>query len=78
MTRFEHRSPTCGPPEIAPRSDADDRPPFVEQIWYSAKRHGDLAARAMLGDKVAYNPPVFYNSAKFFDIEYTTVGVWRQ
>jgi NAD(P)H-nitrite reductase large subunit len=46
----------------------------VEQIWYSAKRQGELAARAMLGDAVSYSPPLFYNSAKFFEIEYTTVG----
>jgi hypothetical protein len=52
----------------------DGRPAFVEQIWYSAKRQGELAARAMLGDAVAYMPPAFYNSAKFFEIEYTTVG----
>lgn len=48
--------------------------PFVEQIWYSAKRHGELAARAMLGDPMDYRPPIFYNSAKFFEVEYTTVG----
>lgn len=47
---------------------------LVEQIWYSAKRQGELAARAMLGDAIDYHPPVFYNSAKFFEIEYTTVG----
>jgi hypothetical protein len=29
----------------------------------------------MLGDPVRYSPPLFYNSAKLFDIEYTTVGV---
>ena len=46
----------------------------VEQLWYSAKRHGELAARAMLGDDVAYRPPLFYNSAKFFELEYTVVG----
>jgi NADPH-dependent 2,4-dienoyl-CoA reductase/sulfur reductase-like enzyme len=46
----------------------------VEQIWYSAKRHGELAANAMLGDPVDYRQPLFYNSAKLFDIEYTTVG----
>ncbi len=48
--------------------------PLIEQIWYSAKRQGELAARSMLGDDVAYSRPVFYNSAKFFEIEYTTVG----
>src|SRR6266567_6104222 len=49
--------------------------PFVEQIWYSAKRQGELAARSMAGDRIAYEPPVFYNSSKFFEIEYTTVGM---
>jgi NAD(P)H-nitrite reductase large subunit len=48
---------------------------FVEQLWYSAKRQGELAGRSMLGDAVNYRPPVFYNSAKFFDIEYTTSGM---
>ncbi|MDX2268411.1 MAG: FAD/NAD(P)-binding oxidoreductase [Bryobacter sp.] len=48
--------------------------PFVEQIWYSAKRHGMLAAQAMLGDPIHYQKPLFFNSAKFFEIEYTTVG----
>lgn len=47
----------------------------VEQIWYSAKRQGELAAKAMLGDAVEYQPPLFYNSSKLFDIEFTTVGV---
>jgi NADPH-dependent 2,4-dienoyl-CoA reductase/sulfur reductase-like enzyme len=52
-----------------------DGRPVVEQIWYSAKRQGELAARAMLGDAIRYEPPIFYNSAKFFEIEYTTAGM---
>jgi len=48
--------------------------PIVEQIWYSAKRQGRLAARSMLGERIQYAPPVFFNSSKFFEIEYTTVG----
>ena len=48
--------------------------PFIEQIWYSARRQGELAARAMLGDTIRYDPPIFYNSAKFFGIEYTATG----
>jgi NADPH-dependent 2,4-dienoyl-CoA reductase/sulfur reductase-like enzyme len=47
---------------------------LIEQIWYSAKRQGELAGRSMLGDAIDYTPPLFYNSAKFFDLEYTTVG----
>jgi NADH oxidase (H2O2-forming) len=47
----------------------------VEQIWYTAKRQGELSARAMLGDPINYEPPIFYNSAMFFEIEYTTTGM---
>ena len=48
--------------------------PFVEQLWYSAKRQGEGAARSMLGDTVDYSPPIFFNSSKFFEIEFTSVG----
>ncbi len=47
---------------------------LVEQIWYSARRQGELAALAMLGHQVRYDLPIFYNSAKFFEIEYTATG----
>jgi len=48
--------------------------PLHETIWYSAKRQGELAALSMIGDAVAYQPPIFFNSSKFFEIEFTTVG----
>jgi NAD(P)H-nitrite reductase large subunit len=53
--------------------DGDDHF-LIETIWYSAKLHGQLAARAMMGDDIEYSPPLFYNSTKFLEIEYTTVG----
>jgi NAD(P)H-nitrite reductase large subunit len=46
----------------------------IETIWYSAKLHGKLAGRSMLGDDIWYEPPLFYNSTKFFEVEFTTVG----
>ncbi|RAL20939.1 FAD-dependent oxidoreductase [Lujinxingia litoralis] len=52
----------------------EDQPPLLETIWYSAKLQGQLAAAAILGDAIRYEPPIFYNSSKFFGIEYTTVG----
>jgi NAD(P)H-nitrite reductase large subunit len=45
-----------------------------EPIWYTAKRHGAFVARQLTGSKERYVPPVFVNSAKFFELEYTTVG----
>lgn len=45
-----------------------------EQIWYSARRQGRVAGNNLFGDRRRYRPPTFFNSSKFFDIEYTTVG----
>ena len=52
-------------------ADGSRRP---EQLWYTARDQGRLAARAMLGDEVVYRRGTWYNSAKFFDIEWTTAG----
>ncbi len=46
-----------------------------EQLWYTGRDQGRLAARALLGDDVAYRRGHWYNSAKLFDIEYTTAGL---
>jgi NADPH-dependent 2,4-dienoyl-CoA reductase/sulfur reductase-like enzyme len=61
-------------PDVYAAGDCAETPVGCEQIWYSAKRQGELAGRSMLGDRIDYKPPVFYNSAKFFEVEYTTVG----
>jgi NADPH-dependent 2,4-dienoyl-CoA reductase/sulfur reductase-like enzyme len=52
-------------------ADGSRRP---EQLWYTARDQGRVAARSMLGDDVAYRRGTWYNSAKFFDLEYTTAG----
>lgn len=51
--------------------DASRRP---EQLWYTARDQGRAAARSMLGDEVVYRRGTWYNSAKFFDLEWTTAG----
>jgi NADPH-dependent 2,4-dienoyl-CoA reductase/sulfur reductase-like enzyme len=51
--------------------DGSRRP---EQLWYTARDQGRLAARSMLGDEVSYRRGTWYNSAKFFDLEWTTAG----
>jgi NADPH-dependent 2,4-dienoyl-CoA reductase/sulfur reductase-like enzyme len=45
-----------------------------EQLWYTARDQGRVAARGILGDPVAYRRGAWYNSAKFFDVEYTVAG----
>jgi NADPH-dependent 2,4-dienoyl-CoA reductase/sulfur reductase-like enzyme len=51
--------------------DGSRRP---EQLWYTSRDQGRLAAAAMVGDDVCYRRGTWYNSAKFFDVEYTTAG----
>jgi NADPH-dependent 2,4-dienoyl-CoA reductase/sulfur reductase-like enzyme len=45
-----------------------------EQLWYTARDQGRAAAASMAGDAVSYRREHWYNSAKFFDLEYTTAG----
>ena len=46
----------------------------IEQIWYTGRMHGETLAQTLCGNRTAYQPGVFFNSAKFFDIEYQTYG----
>ena len=46
----------------------------VEQIWYSGRIQGETVAKTICGEKMKYVPGVFFNSAKFFDIEYQVYG----
>ena len=46
----------------------------VEQVWYTGKIHGEHIAANLCGEQRAYDAGVWFNSAKFFDIEYQTYG----
>lgn len=46
----------------------------VEQLWYTAEMHGETVARTICGERTRYERGIFFNSAKFFDIEYQTYG----
>ncbi|MFW6066956.1 MAG: NAD(P)/FAD-dependent oxidoreductase [Myxococcota bacterium] len=46
-----------------------------EQLWYTARDQGRVAARAVAGERVRYDRGPWYNSAKLVDVEYTTVGL---
>ena len=46
----------------------------VEAIWYTGKMMGETLAYNICGKKVAYDPGIWFNSAKFFDIEYQVYG----
>ena len=46
----------------------------LEQIWYSGRMQGETVAKTVCGQKMHYIPGQFFNSAKFFDIEYQVYG----
>lgn len=46
----------------------------IEQVWYTGKFMGETIAHTITGNRVEYNPGYWFNSAKFFDIEYQTYG----
>ena len=46
----------------------------VEQLWYTGKMHGEALARIICGQRIPYNRGIWFNSAKFLDIEYQTYG----
>ncbi len=47
----------------------------IEQVWYTGRMHGEtLAHNLTSGTPVPYRPGVWFNSAKFMDIEYQTYG----
>jgi NADPH-dependent 2,4-dienoyl-CoA reductase/sulfur reductase-like enzyme len=47
----------------------------IEQVWYTGRMHGETLAHTLATcEKTAYNPGHWFNSAKFFDVEYQTYG----
>ena len=51
----------------------------IEQVWYTGRMMGETVAKTITGSRTAYLPGHWFNSAKFFDIEYQTYGwVWSQ
>jgi len=59
---------------------AEFRNPFpyrknIEQVWYTGRIQAEALAQTVCGKRTAYDPGVWFNSAKFFDIEYQTYGL---
>lgn len=46
----------------------------IEAVWYTGRMMGEALAQTICGTKMEYNPGHWFNSAKFFDIEYQTYG----
>ncbi|MDP5229268.1 MAG: NAD(P)/FAD-dependent oxidoreductase [Cellulophaga sp.] len=46
----------------------------IEAVWYTGRMMGETLAQTICNNKTEYNPGHWFNSAKFFDIEYQTYG----
>lgn len=46
----------------------------VEQLWYTGRMQGEALAHTICDRRTSYDRGIWFNSAKFFDIEYQTYG----
>ncbi|UOQ95830.1 FAD-dependent oxidoreductase [Hymenobacter sp. 5317J-9] len=46
----------------------------IEQLWYTGRMQGETVAHSLCGQPTAYRRGVWFNSAKFFNLEYQTYG----
>ena len=46
----------------------------VEQLWYTGRMQGEVLANTICGERKIYDRGIWFNSAKFFDMEYQTYG----
>ncbi len=46
----------------------------LEQVWYTGRIMGETVAQTICGNPTPYNPGVWFNSAKFFNLEYVVYG----
>ena len=46
----------------------------IEAVWYAGRMMGECVAYGICGHPKPYEPGIWFNSAKFFDIEYQVYG----
>lgn len=46
----------------------------IEAVWYTARMMGETVAQTICGNPFQYKPGNWFNSAKFFEIEFQTYG----
>jgi NAD(P)H-nitrite reductase large subunit len=46
----------------------------IEAVWYTGRMMAKTVAQTICGEPTKYNPGIWFNSAKFFNIEYQVYG----
>ena len=65
--------------DCAEQHEAIDQRRPIEAVWYTGRMMGETVAQTICDNRMEYKPGHWFNSAKFFDIEYQTYGwVWAQ
>lgn len=52
----------------------EGKPNRVEQLWYTGRQQGETLAKTICEKRTQYERGIWFNSAKFFDIEFQTYG----
>ncbi len=60
--------------DCAQQRDPQDHRNAIEAVWYVGRMMGEVLGQTLSGNKMPYKPGHWFNSAKFFDIEYQTYG----
>jgi 3-phenylpropionate/trans-cinnamate dioxygenase ferredoxin reductase subunit len=60
--------------DCAQIKSAEGQPDLIQAVWYTGRMQGEVAARNLLGAEEPYDSGVWFNSAKFFDLEYQVYG----
>ena len=47
---------------------------LLQQVWYTGKMQGNVVGETIAGMDSIYDPGIWYNSAKFLNLEYQTYG----
>jgi NADPH-dependent 2,4-dienoyl-CoA reductase/sulfur reductase-like enzyme len=50
----------------------------IEQLWYTGRMQGEVLGRVLAGEPAVYDRGVWFNSAKFLDLEYQTYGLVKR
>lgn len=54
--------------------DPDPGRRSIEAVWYTGRIMGETLAQTLVGTPTPYHPGIWFNSAKFMDLEYQTYG----
>ena len=55
---------------VTPEGERD----LIQAVWYTGRMQGEVAGRNICGESVEYDPGIWFNSAKFADLEYHVYG----